>query len=93
MIKTFAIISFGVAATVPTLVVIFANSYSESPFGYAPQMFLVMAIGLAWAILNLGLGLKERFRGPKGRVFIFIAFLSVSPIIYFIVWNIFFRKY
>ena len=91
--KIFATISFGVAVTVPTLVVIFANSYSESPFGYAPQMFLVMAIGLAWAILNLCLGMRDGFRSTNGKIFVFNAFISVSPTIYYIAWNMFIRQH
>ncbi|MBF0329654.1 MAG: hypothetical protein HQL10_10895 [Nitrospirae bacterium] len=93
MTNIFALISLVVAAIVPILVIVFANTYSESPFGYAPQMYLVMTLGLAWSILNLALSLKERFRGIKGRLFLLNAFVSVSPIIYFIVWNMFFRKY
>lgn len=91
--KVFIVADLLVAATVPSLVFIFANAYSESPFGNAPQMFQVMAIGLVWAILNLGLGIKERFRSIKREFFILNALRSVSPIIYFFVWNLFFRKY
>lgn len=93
MKSIFAIISLFAATIVPILVIVFANTYSESPFGYAPQMFLIMAFGLGWSILNLVLSLKERFRGIKGRLFLLNTVISVSPIIYFILWNMFFRKY
>lgn len=87
----FAIVDLAMAAMVPVLIAILARAYSESPFGNAPQMFLVMSVGAVWSLVNVVLCVKEGCGGIAGKLYLGSAVVSASPMLYYLLWNLFYR--
>ena len=82
-----------VSCLVPLEVWRLGKQHVEGPFGNAFGMFAVMAAGLALAIGGaIVAGLKIRAGREGAAIWIVSAGIALSPILYFIVWNMFFRN-
>lgn len=83
----------GLSCLVPLTVYLLARQHSESPFGNAFEMLAVMIVGLALAIGCAIVAVQKIYAGRGGAaVWIVSAGIAVSPILYFVVWNMFFRS-
>ncbi|MGE4159586.1 MAG: hypothetical protein AB7F75_10885 [Planctomycetota bacterium] len=80
-------LAFLLSGSVPFAVGYLAHRPTESPFGHSFEMLVVMIVGFF-------LALSQAWKGWKVRspFLYFCALLAVSPVLYFVLWNLFFRK-
>lgn len=77
----------------PLAVFLLARRPTESPFGNAFAMLPVMALGGVSA-LGYGCVALKNWRAGRGQrgVWLIAALVAVSPVAYFVLWNLFFRE-
>ncbi len=77
----------------PVGVFLLARRYSESPFGNALEMAFVMVLGGGMALAYAAVALW-RWRTGRGHPIPWLlgASISISPVAYFVIWNVFFRR-
>lgn len=83
----------GIPCLIPLAVFLLARRHSEGPFGNAFEMLAVMAMGAALAV-GYALVAALKFRTARGGAAAWIlgAGIALSPALYFVVWNVFFRR-
>ena len=83
----------GPPCLIPLSVILLARQHTESPFGNAFDMLGVSTIGIAWGIAYVAVAafLYWKRRGTLVP-WILGAGIAISPILYFVAWNVFFRR-
>ena len=75
------------------MVFLLARRSSESPFGNALEMLFVMTLA-GGAAVGYGCVALWKWRTGRGHPvpWLLAAFVSLSPMAYFVLWNVFFRR-
>lgn len=83
----------GIPCLIPPAVFLLAGRHSEGPFGNAFEMLAVMAMGAALAVgYAFVAALNIRTARGGAAAWILGAGIALSPALYFVVWNVFFRR-